>query len=88
MDIAFAPKELPSTGAVAVGVADDRTLLPALSLFDGDLVITLSRGEREAHPHQVGVLAERAVTEAIVAAVKEADGFGLLPAAGDLKRAG
>ena len=61
-----------------------RALVPALSLFDGDLVITLSRGEKEAHPHQIGVLAERAVTEAILIAVREADGFGLLPAVGDL----
>jgi L-aminopeptidase/D-esterase-like protein len=61
-----------------------RTLLPALSLFDGDLVITLAQGDREAHPHQVGVLAERAVAEAILVAVNEADGFGLLPAARDL----
>jgi L-aminopeptidase/D-esterase-like protein len=63
-----------------------RTLVPALSLFDGDLVITLAGGEREAHPHQVGVLAERAIAEAILAAVEEADGFGLLPAVRDLKK--
>ena len=61
-----------------------RTLLPALSLFDGDLVITLACGDHEAHPHQVGVLAERAVTEAILTAVRDADGFGLLPSVGDL----
>lgn len=64
-----------------------RTLLPALSLYDGDLVITMARGTREAHPHQVGVLAERAVSRAIVTAVEEADGFGLLPAVRDLELA-
>ncbi len=61
-----------------------RSLVPAISLYDGDLVVTLSLGRREAHPNQVGVLAERAVERAIVRAVREADGFGVLPAARDL----
>ncbi|HMB54254.1 MAG TPA: P1 family peptidase [Thermoanaerobaculia bacterium] len=61
-----------------------RTLVPALSLFDGDLVMVLSRGERQASVNQVGVLAERALAEAILSAVREADGFGLLPAVRDL----
>lgn len=61
-----------------------RTLSPALSLFDGDLVVTLSSGRQRAHVNQVGVLAERAVAEAILVAVRRADGFGLLPAVRDL----
>jgi L-aminopeptidase/D-esterase-like protein len=61
-----------------------RTLSPALSLYDGDLVVVLSSGERKAPLNQIGVLAERAVAEAILAAVTEADGFGLLPAVRDL----
>lgn len=61
-----------------------RTLSPALSLYDGDLVVTLATGQRRAHVHQIGVLAERAVAEAILAAVREADGFGMLPAVRDL----
>jgi L-aminopeptidase/D-esterase-like protein len=61
-----------------------RTLSPALSLFDGDLVVTLSSGRRRAHINQVGVLAERAVAEAILVAVWQAEGFGLLPTARDL----
>lgn len=61
-----------------------RTLVPALSLYDGDLIVTLGTGEKRAHVHQVGVLAERAIAEAILAAVREADGFGLLPAVRDL----
>ena len=63
-----------------------RTLSPALSLYDGDLVVALSAGERKAHVNQIGVLAERAVAEAILAGVAEADGFGLLPAVRDLGR--
>jgi L-aminopeptidase/D-esterase-like protein len=61
-----------------------RALSPALTLYDGDLVVTLTTGERPAHVHQVGVLAERAVAAAILVAVREADGFGLVPAARDL----
>lgn len=61
-----------------------RTLSPALSLVDGDLIVALSTGRVRAHVHQVGVLAERAVAEAILTAVREADGFGLLPAVRDL----
>jgi len=62
-----------------------RTLSPALSLYDGDLIVVLSSARRPAHVHQVGVLAERAVAEAILTAVEAADGFGLLPAARDLR---
>jgi len=61
-----------------------RTLVPALSLYDGDLVVVLSRGEVRASVNQVGVLAERAVAEAILTAVRAADGFGLLPAVADI----
>ncbi len=61
-----------------------RALSPALSLFDGDLVVTLSVGQRPAHVNQIGVLAQHAVARAIVRAVETADGFGLVPAARDL----
>ncbi|HUO86247.1 MAG TPA: P1 family peptidase [Thermoanaerobaculia bacterium] len=61
-----------------------RTLAPALSLYDGDLVVTLSSGAIRAHVNQVGVLAEHAVAQAILTAVRAADGFGLLPAVRDL----
>ena len=65
-----------------------RTLSPALSLYDGDLIVTLAAGLRPAHVHQIGVLAERAVAEAILTAVREADGFGILPAVRDLLPSG
>ena len=61
-----------------------RTLMPALSLFDGDLVLTMTTGSVPAHVNQIGMLAERAVEAAILTAVREADGFGLLPAVRDL----
>jgi L-aminopeptidase/D-esterase-like protein len=62
-----------------------RALAPALTLYDGDLVVTLATGERPAHVHQVGVLGERAVAAAILTGVLAADGFGLLPAVRDLR---
>ena len=61
-----------------------RALAPAVSLFDGDLLIALSRGDVRAHVNQVGVLAQHAVAAAVVTAVTEADGFGLVPAVRDL----
>jgi len=61
-----------------------RTIRPALGLYDGDLVVTLASGRRPAHLHAVGVLAERAVAQAIALAVRSADGFGRLPAHRDL----
>ncbi len=61
-----------------------RALSPALSLYDGDLVVTLSLGQRPANVNQVGVLAQHAVGRAIVRAVESADGFGLVPAVRDL----
>jgi L-aminopeptidase/D-esterase-like protein len=61
-----------------------RALAPALSLYDGDVVMVLSSQRQAAHVNQVGLLAELAVGAAIVRAVEEADGFGLLPAARDL----
>jgi L-aminopeptidase/D-esterase-like protein len=61
-----------------------RTLAPALSLYDGDLVVALASGERRAHPHQVGVLAEEAVAQAVLVAVRAADGFGALPSLREL----
>jgi L-aminopeptidase/D-esterase-like protein len=61
-----------------------RTLVPALGLYDGDLVVTLSTGAVPAPLNQVGVLAEAAVAAAVVRAVRTADGFGRLPAVRDL----
>jgi L-aminopeptidase/D-esterase-like protein len=61
-----------------------RTLSPALTLYDGDLVVTLAIGRTPAHLHQVGILAEQAVAEAILIAVREADGFGIVPGVRDL----
>jgi L-aminopeptidase/D-esterase-like protein len=63
-----------------------RALEPALSFYDGDMVVALATGKTPAHVHRVGVLAQEAIARAIVRAVEEADGFGLLPAWRDLDR--
>jgi L-aminopeptidase/D-esterase-like protein len=79
-DADLGKKELAKVCEMAFG-GFYRTLVPALSLYDGDLVVALASGGKAAHVHQIGVLAERAVAAAIARAVREADGFGLLPAA-------
>lgn len=61
-----------------------RTLDPALSPYDGDLVVALSMGSRPAPVQAVGILAESALALAIARAVEEADGLGHLPAVRDL----
>lgn len=63
-----------------------RTLAPALTLYDGDLVATLTSRRVPAHPHAVGVLAEETVARAILRAVRNAEGFGIVPAVSDLPR--
>ena len=57
-----------------------RTVIPALSLYDGDLVVALATGRRRAHVHQIGAMAEEALAQGIAHAVRQADGFGVLPA--------
>jgi L-aminopeptidase/D-esterase-like protein len=61
-----------------------RSVIPALSLYDGDLIVALATGRIPAHVHQIGALAEEALAHAIARAVRHADGFGLLPAWADL----
>lgn len=81
-DAALSKAELLKVCQMAFG-GFYRTLSPALSLYDGDLVVTLASGRRAAPVNQIGVLAENAVIAAILTAVREADGFGLLPAVRD-----
>jgi len=53
---------------------------PALSPVDGDVVFLAATGAVQADPEAVGRLAACAVAQAIIAAVRHADGFGLVPA--------
>ncbi|MDW8003124.1 MAG: P1 family peptidase [Deltaproteobacteria bacterium] len=61
-----------------------KTISPAHTTFDGDLIFALSTGEIEADINLVGILAAFVVAEAIKRAVKKADGFGIVPAFKDI----
>ena len=63
-----------------------RIISPVNTTFDGDIVFSLSLGQKEVEVNNIGVLAEQAIVEAVKRAVKKADGFGILPAYRDLKR--
>jgi L-aminopeptidase/D-esterase-like protein len=56
-----------------------RCIRPVHTLFDGDLVFALAHPAVSADLHTVGVLAEAALEEAIVSAIKSAQGLGGLP---------
>jgi L-aminopeptidase/D-esterase-like protein len=67
-----------------VGLA--KTLSPAHSAFDGDVVFVLSIGELEGDLMHVGGLAEEATSISILRAVKEAESLGQVPAWRDIKK--
>lgn len=62
-----------------------RTIVPAHTTLDGDLVIGLSTGEAEADLNAVGLAAADVVAEAILRAVQKASALGGLPAWSDLQ---
>ena len=61
-----------------------RMITPYATLYDGDLVVALSVGRHEADLHQLAQMASQALSQAVVRAIQEADGLGLLPAWRDL----
>ncbi len=61
-----------------------RTLSPAHTTVDGDLIFVLSAGEVDAELNAVGLLAEEVIVDAVIRAIRKADGLGLLPAFRDL----
>jgi L-aminopeptidase/D-esterase-like protein len=65
-----------------------RTIRPVHTLFDGDTVFVLAHPEVDADLHVLGVLAEAALEQAILAAVKSASGLGILPAYQDIHPGG
>jgi L-aminopeptidase/D-esterase-like protein len=50
-----------------------RAVRPAHTVFDGDTIFTMAAGDVEANPDVVGILAARAVEQAILNAVKNAE---------------
>jgi L-aminopeptidase/D-esterase-like protein len=65
-----------------------RCIRPVHTLFDGDTVFVLAHPEVEADLHIIGLLAETAISQAIISAVKSAHGLGVLPSYQDLKDEG
>ena len=61
-----------------------RTISPACTMLDGDIVFALSLGGHRAELHRVGLLARDCLEAAIVRAARAARAAGGLPAAGDL----
>ncbi len=61
-----------------------RCIRPVHTLFDGDVVFALAHPAVSADLHTVGVLSEAALEQAIMQAVKSAQGLGGLPSYQDL----
>ena len=61
-----------------------RTLRPASAMVDGDTIFALATGRVAADLSTVGVLAARAVAQAVVSAVRSATSLAGVPAARDL----
>ena len=61
-----------------------RTIRPAHTLFDGDALFALSTGKKRADVNLVGGYAAEMVAQAVVQAVRAAEGAGGLPAWRDL----
>ena len=65
-----------------------RTVRPAHTMFDGDTLFALATGSIEADVNTVGAYAAEVVAQAIVRAVKTAEGVAGLPAWRDLRKEG
>jgi len=61
-----------------------RAVRPAHTMFDGDTLFALSTGRKRADVNLIGAYAAASVAEAIVRAVRAAEGAGGLPAHRDL----
>jgi L-aminopeptidase/D-esterase-like protein len=65
--------------AQLAGLGMARTIYPVNTMFDGDIVFALSKGEAEADIDTLGVMAADVVAQAIVRAVMMAPTLGGLP---------
>ena len=64
------------------GLGMARSIFPANTMFDGDIVFALSLGDRPADINVLGVAAAEAVAQAIVRAVRLAKSLGGIPGLG------
>jgi len=65
--------------AALAGLGVARTIRPANTMYDGDVVIALSLGKEQADVNALGVAAAEAVSEAILRAVRLAPSLGGVP---------
>src|SRR5450759_4948802 len=61
----------------SIGVA--RTISPVWTTFDGDVVIALSAGDKQAELNTLGIAAAECVSRSIIRAVQLAPSMGGLP---------
>jgi L-aminopeptidase/D-esterase-like protein len=71
-------KKLAEQGSLGMA----RTIFPVNTMYDGDLVFSLSLGDRKADINVLGVAAAEAVAQSIVRAVKSAKTLGGVPGLG------
>jgi L-aminopeptidase/D-esterase-like protein len=57
-----------------------RVIRPFHSHIDGDLTVVLSVGNEEADANRVALLAAEALQQSVIKAIRNADGFGIVPA--------
>jgi L-aminopeptidase/D-esterase-like protein len=62
-----------------------RCIRPVHTMLDGDTVFVLARPQVAPDLQIIGVLAEMAMEQAIISAVKSAHGLGVLPCYQDLR---
>jgi len=88
-DVDLTMHELHRLSFLAQG-AFTKTMSPAHSLFDGDVIISLSSGayHMQADLNVLGLYAERALGMAITRAVKKAESLGGVPSYQELQRHG
>jgi len=65
--------------AQQAGLGMARTIYPVNTMFDGDLVVALSLGDRQADINVLGVAAAEAVAQSIMRAVKLSKSLGGVP---------
>ena len=61
-----------------------RVISPFHTEIDGDLTVVMGVGDRFEEPSRMGLLAGDALQRAVIRAVENADGFGILPARRDV----
>lgn len=62
-----------------------RTIRPAHTMVDGDTIFAMATGKEEVEINVVGILAARAVEEAVIRGVQKADSIHNIPAISNMK---